>query len=470
MRCVRLATLAAFVAIAVLLADPDRGGGEEAPAKSLGVQAAAECAWRQALETALNERTSLKFSNTTLQEAVEWLKTQHKLKLIFDREKLADSGIDLNSATVTIDVRDVSLRSALRLMLGELKLTFVPRDEVLLITPREEAESHTDARIYDVSDLVLGAENGEYEYDPLANLINSVIAPGSWEGSGPSSIDGLHGCLVIDQTNEIHEWIVELLAALRQARKQQTNGQIGEAIAVGPGQTVPPKLAKLLALKTRVRYRDAPLSQVIDDLRQRTGIEFFFDTTVLVDSGKDPATTTVTIDLQDVSVKAALQWVCRQIGLVVYFIDDVVKITTQEDAEGGCLVRIYPVADLAGPNSRTEAEKKLGFRAMEPDALANAISGNINTAKWSDRGGPGAIEAFDDDYPVLVVLQTAEVHESIAEFLASLRTGRASQAEKLGKLADEAAKPQGPVLNVYHLKAAEPKEPAMTPKEVVDTV
>jgi hypothetical protein len=178
----------------------------------------------------------------------------------------------------------------------------------------------------------------------------------------------------------------------------------------------------------------------------------------------------VSIDVQDVSARAALNLVCREAGLVWFDIDDIVKISTPEDAEGACGLRIYPVADLVGPHSRTDAEKKLGHQPTDPDALVDGIEGNIAKDSWAGVGGQGNIASFDDEYPVLVVSQTAEVHEAIAELLASLRKARATQGEMLGKLAAEAAKPQGPVLNVYHLKASEPKEPAMTPKEVADTV
>ncbi|HUE71967.1 MAG TPA: hypothetical protein VMP01_13860, partial [Pirellulaceae bacterium] len=49
----------------------------------------------------------------------------------------------------------ISLRSALRIMLGELKLTYVIRDEVMQITTPEDAENQLVTKVYPVGDLVV---------------------------------------------------------------------------------------------------------------------------------------------------------------------------------------------------------------------------------------------------------------------------------------------------------------------------
>lgn len=473
MKCARFAPAAALAAMAIgwFAAVRIAVAEENSTKQPTAVAEPAERDWREALAAVLAEQTSLKFANTPLQEAIDAIKERHKVNLVFDRQNLEDAGKFVKDLTVTIDVREITLKSALKLMLDQHDMTIVPQDEVLLITTGEAADSKPEARIYDVSDLVRGAEDGEYDYEPLIDAIGATIAPSSWpEVGGPLPIGSLHGCLIIDQTSAVHELIAEFLAALRKVRKQQENGEFGKATVVGSGQEVPAKLEKLLALKTSLRYKETPLATVIDDLQKRTGINFVYNATELSDSGMDPATMLVTIDVQDVSVRAALNLVCRQLGVAWYAKDESVQISTPADFDQVGELRIYPVADLVGPNLRTDAEKKLGHQPTDPDPLVDAISGNIAKETWGGSGGPGSITDFDDEYPVLVVLQTAEVHQSIAEFLASLRKARASQRERLGKLAAEAAKPQKPVLGVYHLRASEPKEPAMTPKEVADTV
>ena len=59
---------------------------------------------------------------------------------------------------VTINLQNVTLRSALRLMLKRMQLTYIIKDEVLMITTPEEAESELIAKVYPVADLVIPIE------------------------------------------------------------------------------------------------------------------------------------------------------------------------------------------------------------------------------------------------------------------------------------------------------------------------
>src|SRR5205823_11644901 len=60
---------------------------------------------------------------------------------------------------VTKTLRGVTLRSALRLILKDLELTYVIRDEVLQITTPEDAESQLITKVYPVGDLVIPPVN-----------------------------------------------------------------------------------------------------------------------------------------------------------------------------------------------------------------------------------------------------------------------------------------------------------------------
>ena len=61
---------------------------------------------------------------------------------------------------MTVDLKGISLRSALRLMLKELSLTYLIKDEVLLITTPEEADNQLSTKVYPVADLVLPIPQG----------------------------------------------------------------------------------------------------------------------------------------------------------------------------------------------------------------------------------------------------------------------------------------------------------------------
>jgi len=108
----------------------------------------------QKIFAALEDDTRLEFIETPLSQVIDFLKDQHDINIEIDTKALDDIGIGSDSP-ITRNLRGISLRSALRLMLKDLGLTYVVRDEVLLITTPEEAESKLVTKVYPVGDLVL---------------------------------------------------------------------------------------------------------------------------------------------------------------------------------------------------------------------------------------------------------------------------------------------------------------------------
>ncbi len=106
------------------------------------------------------------------------------------------------------------LRSALRLTLRELGLTFVIRDEVLQITTLQSAESATSTRFYQVKELL--PSNGEGEV--LVEMIKTLVAPATWCGDdrvGSIMFVAHLDSLAIRQTDQVFHEIEELLATTK---------------------------------------------------------------------------------------------------------------------------------------------------------------------------------------------------------------------------------------------------------------
>ena len=106
------------------------------------------------IEAALKSPTQLEFVDTPLTDVVDYLKDYHQIEIQMDKKAMDEAGIGTDSQ-VTKNLKGVSLKSALRLMLHELGLTYVIQDEVLLITTTEAAESKLSTRVYAVADLVI---------------------------------------------------------------------------------------------------------------------------------------------------------------------------------------------------------------------------------------------------------------------------------------------------------------------------
>ena len=185
------------------------------------------------IEQALAMPTQLEFTDQPLTDVFDYLKDYHSQKLgrgfeiRIDNKALNDAGIAKDSA-VTMNLKGVSLRSALNLMLGELKLTWTIENEVLLITTPEEAENRLTPKVLDVGDLVVCRDSkGKLwdEYDSLIDVIKSTVCPTAWDDvGGPGSIApanlGTAKALVISQTYPIHCQIADLLARIREIAKK----------------------------------------------------------------------------------------------------------------------------------------------------------------------------------------------------------------------------------------------------------
>jgi hypothetical protein len=97
---------------------------------------------------------NLDFSETPLRDVIAQIQDSQGIPVQIDAKALEDAGLDLE-APITRNVSGISLRSALRLLLGDLDLTYLIKDEVLLITTKDKAAENLVVKVYPVADLVM---------------------------------------------------------------------------------------------------------------------------------------------------------------------------------------------------------------------------------------------------------------------------------------------------------------------------
>jgi hypothetical protein len=174
------------------------------------------------IEAALAAPASLDVVDTPLADVMDSLAERYKINVVLDVRALDDVGIPADTP-ISFRISEVSLRSALNLILRPLDLTWTICDEVLLITTPEEAEMKLVVKVYEVSDLVICRDKSGTpwaDFDTLINMMKATIAPDSWDDvGGPGSVEGasFRGAevLTIAQTDEIHREIEKLLKDLR---------------------------------------------------------------------------------------------------------------------------------------------------------------------------------------------------------------------------------------------------------------
>ncbi len=109
------------------------------------------------IEAALNKPVSdIAFGPTHLGFVIDWLSQHSFTPIFFNRFELEKLGLDFINAPLTIDLPRVTLRSALNLVLSQVadgQLTFVIRDEAVLITTREDAAKHPNITYSDTQTI-----------------------------------------------------------------------------------------------------------------------------------------------------------------------------------------------------------------------------------------------------------------------------------------------------------------------------
>ncbi|GIW80136.1 MAG: hypothetical protein KatS3mg105_1943 [Gemmatales bacterium] len=150
------------------------------------------------IERRLSEPISFNFKNVSLGEAIEDLNNLTGINVVPDYAALEEEGISLDQPLSLSLSSSISLKSALNLLLGQAKLTYIIKDEVLKITTPRRARGKLVQKTYQVADLVVPVDN--YTIAETANL-NSVLervsrqnsmmnATGITPYTGPRSLPG----------------------------------------------------------------------------------------------------------------------------------------------------------------------------------------------------------------------------------------------------------------------------------------
>jgi type II secretory pathway component GspD/PulD (secretin) len=136
------------------------------------------------------------FKDYPLRQAIDDLGTLGGLKIFIDKQAMNDAGINLEQP-ITFSQEGIFLKSALNLMLGQAKLTYVIQDQTLQVTTADKAKGQTKLVTYPVADLVVPPTDGTLPnsssftaaLDRQANA-QGLVNPGATPVTGPTSLAG----------------------------------------------------------------------------------------------------------------------------------------------------------------------------------------------------------------------------------------------------------------------------------------
>jgi hypothetical protein len=352
------------------------------------------------ITAALNEPTAIEFIETPLKDVIDYLKDKHKIEIQIDKTMGDYGGIEANTP-VSINVKGVSLGSALRLMLRRLGLTYIVQSEVLLITMPEQMEVPTLIQAYDIADLVTSHDRAKQAGHPERALEEAVFAhtdrliywtdatPGWSRRFSNGRVQLLAARIRQNEDSEI-EW---LLAEIRKIGRRRSADSERPAVAAESGSTPPRRLAtvlpgeeaiqKALARKSTFHFWRTPLTDVIDYFKDLFKIEIQFDRRALSDQGTS-ADSPVTIKASDITLRVALKRILRPHGLCWTIQDETLLITITDEADSHLVTKVYAVDDLPDRDlpTKTDPMKDISSRTV---ISSDAVRALVVTAPYADQ-------------------------------------------------------------------------------------
>jgi type II secretory pathway component GspD/PulD (secretin) len=174
-----------------------------------------------------NMKVSLEYKGADLRDVIQYLQEMTEINFFLSKQTQ-----EMGELQVTITVKNISVKSALNLILKPLKLTTLWQDGVMMITT--PAEEPVLMEIYDVRDLmhplkdmpgveidfgtgtVVQPESVDAAVLPLEELVKAHTGGKSWDDNPKCTISLQNGILVVKQTREVHKQIRRIIGQLRQ--------------------------------------------------------------------------------------------------------------------------------------------------------------------------------------------------------------------------------------------------------------
>ena len=200
------------------------------------------------LEQRLEARATFQGEEATLRNFAEALETALDVSVVLATKKLEESAIDVDTP-LTYKLRNVRVRTALEFILGDIGLSCVIKENVLIISTHESVCEQLVTRVYDCRGLMKlpspikkiiysprpfvvtsgtprqtktgvadAGPDGGYDIDDLILVLTMVVEPNSWDDvGGPGAVSEFKGLFAIHQTPSTHEKVENLLNMLHEA-------------------------------------------------------------------------------------------------------------------------------------------------------------------------------------------------------------------------------------------------------------
>ena len=175
----------------------------------------------QELMKSLDSPINIGFKDATFEEVIKFIANTTGQEILLDKNSLAQAMVDPSTTRISLTLRDVSARTALRKVLQDRNLTYVIKNESIQVVTLDRAKEMLVTRVYYLGDLVqgVGALGGNVRWNPLMDMIQTQenvarlieliksLDPQSWKdqgGNGTIIFNWPSMSLIVRQTTEFH--------------------------------------------------------------------------------------------------------------------------------------------------------------------------------------------------------------------------------------------------------------------------
>ena len=189
-------------------------------------------------------RLTVDFKDTSLDEALSFIRDFSGLNIVVDAEvhqKLTDDQLK-----ITLRVKELLLKSCLKLMLSSRELTATYREGVILVVPKGKVDKAVYLQIYDVRDLLVKIQDfsgprvelvspskggggpltgatftleeprSTITEEFITEMVKANTGDKTWDENASASISLANGMLIISQSRRVHAEIRRFVNLLRQ--------------------------------------------------------------------------------------------------------------------------------------------------------------------------------------------------------------------------------------------------------------
>ncbi len=363
------------------------------------------------------------FQGIRLEKVLAFIRDTSGANILPNWEELADRYVTRDTRVTVEKLRTVTIEQLLELVLDsaggtQVELGYVIRNGNVQISTADRIRTRSIQRVYDVRGLVpetiempedvrpiLTAEDcrlAARQLGQIVSMIKETTPMDSWvDQGGPGSLRVFPGYLMVNQTQEMHERIGDLLTMLRHpkdwpARKAMqrwlTLRHQGESDANIRARQA---LAQTITIDNKTRVK---LSAFVDFLRDITEHNVYVEWSLLRSRGVVGRSEVTVPAGEAIRLKDLAEGVLGQFGSVqhpctIVVQDGMIRITTREAAQQRFVHRMYDIRDLLAPSLHTH-QPAMSRREMLEELIETP---DDSSGLFGDGDEENALFGDDDD-------------------------------------------------------------------------